>query len=162
MKAIVNVSTPDSTRSRITFSACASSTATTVSPRASMRSTTSRVSASDAGGSGLIMMIHPANGPGVCERARCRICANPLVVNNPTRAPFDSNTAFVATVVPCRMLRISPTSAPASPAIRFTPVSTPCDGSAGVDGVFTRWSEPVSSWTSSRSVNVPPTSTPSL
>ena len=48
-----------------------------VSPRASIRSTASRVSASEAGGSGLIMMIQPASGPGVCERARCRICWKP-------------------------------------------------------------------------------------
>ena len=162
MNAIVSVSTPDSTRSRITCSACASSTGTTVSPRASIRSVISRVSPSEAGGSGLIMMIQPASGPGVCERARCRICAKPFVVRSPTRAPFDSSTAFVATVVPWRMLRMSPTSAPASPAIRLTPVSTPCEGSDGVDGVLTRWSEPLSSWTSRRSVKVPPTSTPSL
>ena len=35
-----------------------------VCPRASIRSTASRVSASDAGGSGLTMMIQPASGPG--------------------------------------------------------------------------------------------------
>ena len=162
MNAIVSVSTPDSTRSRIAASACPSSTGVTVSPRASIRSTISRVSASEAGGSGLIMMIQPASGPGVCERARCRICLNPTVVNRPTRAPFDSSTAFVATVVPCRMLRISATSVPAVSAIRFTPTSTPSEGSAGVEGVFTRCIDPLSSWTSSRSVNVPPTSTPSL
>ena len=49
------------------------------------------------------MMIQPASGPGVCERARCRICWKPCVVISPTRAPFDSSTAFVATVVPWRM-----------------------------------------------------------
>ena len=109
-----------------------------MSPRASIRSTASRVSASEAGGSGLIMMIHPASGPGVCDRARWRICLKPTVVISPTRAPFDSSTAFVATVVPCRMLRRSPTSIRASSQIRRTPFSTPCDGSAGVDGVLTR------------------------
>ncbi len=46
-------------------STCASSTGTTVSPRASIRSAASRVSAREAGGSGLIMMIQPASGPGV-------------------------------------------------------------------------------------------------
>ena len=81
-------------------SACLTSTGVTVSPLASIRSTISRVSASEAGGSGLIMMIQPASGPGVCERARWRICLKPTVVNRPTRAPFDSSTAFVATVVP--------------------------------------------------------------
>ena len=46
-------------------------------PRESMRSTASRVSASEAGGSGLSMMIQPASGPGVWERARCRIWPKP-------------------------------------------------------------------------------------
>ena len=100
IRATVRVSTPDSTRSRTTLSTCSTSTGTIDSPRASIRSTASRVSASEAGGSGLIMMIHPASGPGVCERARCRICWKPTVVISPTRAPFDSSTAFVATVVP--------------------------------------------------------------
>src|SRR5882672_3135361 len=134
-----------------------------VSPRASIRSTASRVSASEAGGSGLIMMIQPASGPGVCERAWWRICLKPVVVIRPTRAPFDSSTAFVATVVPCRMLRNSDTWIPASSQIRATPLRTPSDGSLGVDGVFTRnCALPPSSLTRKRSVKVPPTSTPSL
>ena len=46
-------------------STCAVSTGDDASRRcASIRSTASRVSASDAGGSGLIMMIQPASGPG--------------------------------------------------------------------------------------------------
>ena len=107
-------------------------------PRASIRSTASRVSASDAGGSGLTMMIQPASGPGVWERARCRICPKPWVVIRPTRAPLDSSTALVATVVPCTTLPRSAGAIPAASQIRDTPVSTPCDGSLGVDGVFTR------------------------
>ena len=163
MRPTVSDSTPDSTRSRTMLSTCASSTATTVSPRGPIRSTASRVSASEAGGSGLIMMIQPASGPGVCERARWRICLKPCVVIRPTRAPFDSSTAFVATVVPWRMLRNSPTPMPASPQMRLTPVSTPCEGSLGVEGVLTRnCVAPLSSFTRKRSVNVPPTSTPSL
>ena len=87
----------------------------------------------------------------------------PVVVIRPTRAPFDSSTAFVATVVPCRMLRSSDTWMPASSQIRATPLSTPSEGSPGVDGVFTRYCAlPVSSPTRKRSVKVPPTSTPSL
>src|SRR6478736_2746236 len=159
--ATVSVSTPDSTRSRTIPSTCCSSTATSVLPRASMRSTASRVSASEAGGSGLIMMIQPASGPGVWERARCRICLKPCVVIRPTRAPLDSSTAFVATVVPWTTLPRSAGAIPAASQIRLTPVSTPCEGSEGVEGVFTRhwrWSE---SSTRNRSVNVPPTSTPS-
>src|SRR5580765_2789856 len=163
MSATVSDSTPESTRSRTIDSTCASSTGTSVVPRASIRSTASRVSASDAGGSGLIMMIQPASGPGVCDRARWRICLKPVVVIRPTRAPFDSRTAFVATVVPCRMLRSSDTWIPASSQIRDTPLRTPSDGSLGVDGVFTRnCALPLSSLTRKRSVKVPPTSTPSL
>ena len=140
---------------------CSRSTGTSVSPRASMRSTASRVSASEAGGSGLTMMIQPASGPGVCERARCRIWPKPRVVISPTRAPLDSSTALVATVVPWTTLPAPRGRCPASAQIRCTPVSTPCDGSAGVDGVFTRQCRSSSSSTRNRSVNVPPTSTPS-
>jgi hypothetical protein len=165
ISATVRVSTPDSTRSRTIPSTCFSSTSTIVFPCASIRSTASRVSARDAGGSGLIMMIQPASGPGVWDLARCRICWKPTVVMRPTRAPFDSSTAFVATVVPWRMFLISETSIPASSQIRRTPLRTPSDGSAGVDGVLTRYRPPPSplpSPTRKRSVNVPPTSTPSL
>jgi hypothetical protein len=106
------------------------------------------------------MMIQPASGPGVCERARCRICLNPAVVIRPTRAPLLSSTAFVATVVPCTMLRNSAGEIPASLQMRLTPASTPSEGSAGVDGVFTRNCRSSESLTRNRSVNVPPTSTP--
>src|SRR3954447_25318486 len=126
-----------------------------------MRSTASRVSASDAGGSGLTMMIQPASGPGVWERARCRICPKPWVVMSPTRAPLDSSTALVATVVPWTTLPRSPGAMPAASQIRRTPVSTPRDGSDGVEGVFTRHCRWSPSSTRKRSVNVPPTSTPS-
>ena len=104
---------------------CSVSTATSVFPRASRRSTASRVSASDAGGSGLTMMIQPASGPGVWLRARWRIWPKPCVVIRPTRAPLDSSTAFVATVVPCTTLARSAGLMPASSQIRLTPLSTP-------------------------------------
>src|SRR5262245_61218095 len=156
----VSDSTPESIRSRTICSTCSGSIALTTSPCALIRSSASRVSSSAAGGSGLIMMIQPASGPGVCERARCRIWPKPWVVTRPTRAPLDSSTALVATVVPWTTLRSALGSMPASPQMRRTPASTPSDGSLGVDGVLTRhwrWS----SSTRNRSVNVPPTSTPS-
>src|SRR3954452_13586078 len=160
MRPIVSDSTPESTRSRTMPSTCSRSTGVTVLPRASSRSTASRVSASSAGGSGLIMMIQPARGPGVCERARCRICLKPIVVIRPTRAPLLSSTALVATVVPCTMLRSSAGEVPACAQMRLTPASTPSDGSPGVEGVLTRTSLSSESLTRNRSVNVPPTSTP--
>src|SRR5688572_25391612 len=141
---------------------CSRSTASTGSPWALMRSIASRVSSSAAGGSGLTMMIQPASGPGVWERARWRICPKPCVVTSPTRAPFASSIAFVATVVPCMTKPRSPGSMPLSSQIRRTPTRTPSEGSAGVEGVFTRKRSPFSSSTRSRSVKVPPTSTPSL
>src|SRR6195952_3989040 len=160
MSPMVSDSTPDSTSSRTMPSTCATSTGVTTLPRASSRSVASRVSDRSAGGSGLIMMIQPASGPGVCERARCRICLKPVVVISPTRAPLLSSTAFVATVVPCTMFCSSDGSIPASAQMRLRPVSTPSEGSAGVEGVLTRNCLSSESLTRNRSVNVPPTSTP--
>src|SRR5207237_5597776 len=112
---------------------------------------------------GLVLSIRPASATGGCYRSRWRIFLKRVVVIRPTRAPFDSSTALVATVVPCRMLRSSDTWIPASSQIRATPLMTPSDGSLGVDGVFTRnCALPLSSPTRKRSVKVPPTSTPSL
>src|SRR4051794_8869122 len=162
MSEIVSDSTPLEMRSSTTPRTWSRSTGTSVSPRASIRSTASRVSARDAGGSGLTMMIQPASGPGVWDRARWRIWPNPRVVMSPTRAPLDSRTALVATVVPWTRLPIASGPMPASAQMRRTPASTPCDGSAGVDGVLTRhWRRPPASSTRNRSVKVPPTSTPS-
>ena len=160
----VRDSTPDSTRSRTISSTCGLVHRNRRSSRARPSARLPRACrTARAGGSGLIMMIQPASGPGVCERARWRICLKPCVVISPTRAPFDSSTAFVATVVPWRMLRRSPTSIPASSQMRRTPAMTPSEGSAGVEGVFTRYCPPpFPSLTRKRSVNVPPTSTPSL
>src|SRR5918996_1091856 len=162
MRETVRVSTPDSTRSRTMPATCSRSTGSTGSPCALMRSFASRVSSSAAGGSGFTMMIQPASGPGVWERARWRICPKPCVVTSPTRAPFASSIAFVATVVPCMTKPRSPGSILLSSQMRRTPTRTPSDGSAGVEGVFTRKRSPFSSSTRSKSVKVPPTSTPSL
>ena len=138
MSETVSVSTPESTRSRTMPATCSRSTASTGSPWALIRSFASRVSSSAAGGSGLTMMIQPASGPGVWERARWRIWPKPCVVMSPTRAPLASSIALVATVVPCMTKPRSPGSTPLSSQIRRTPASTPSEGSAGVDGVFTR------------------------
>src|SRR6202008_4783945 len=88
----------------------------------------SRVPASEAGGSGLTMMIQPASGPGVCERARWRIWPKPWVVIRPTRAPLDSSTALVATAVPWTTLPRAAWGGDASGAA--------CGGTLRVRGVF--------------------------
>src|SRR6266508_2698425 len=134
----------------------------TTFPRVSIRSLASRVCSIAAGGSGLTIMIQPASGPGVQERARCRICLNPSVVIRPTFAPLPSSTALVATVVPCMMWVIAAGDTPARRQTLSMPASTPTEGSAGVEGTLVRTWRPVSSSKSKRSVKVPPTSTPSL
>src|SRR5439155_15367355 len=87
----------------------------------------------------------------------------PSVVRRPTRAPFRSRSALVATVVPGtirsvslrRPLRSRSSSSARSP----SPSMTPTDGSAGVEADLARTTRPASS-TATRSVKVPPTSTP--
>ncbi len=67
-----------------------------------------RVSSSVARGVGLSITIQPNSGPGVQLFARCSMYSNPSVTRRPTRAPLPSSTAFVATVVPCRISDRSP------------------------------------------------------
>ncbi len=78
----------------------------------------------------------------------------PSVVTNAVRAPRRSRRALVATVVPCEITSASPAAidALASAAI------TPADWSAGVDGTLA--TRMPSSSTTTTSVKVPPTSTP--
>ena len=86
----------------------------------------------------------------------------PWVVNKPTVAPFPVNTALVATVVPCITRLMSLGFIPDWSQIFDTPFKTPIDESSGVEGTFAVNVEPVFSSISRKSVNVPPTSTPSL
>ena len=162
MNEIVSASMPRLPKSCRSRRRASSSSGTTTSPRVSMRSTASRVYSMAAGGSGFSIIIQPASGPGVHDRAKCRICLKPCVVISPTVAPLPSSTALVATVVPCMMPSMSPGATSAKRQILSMPASTPTDGSAGVDGVLTRTWRLVRSSNSNRSVNVPPTSTPSL
>jgi hypothetical protein len=67
---------------------------------------------------------------------------------------------FVTTVEPCRTTPIAPTGRPSVSAAMRIPRSTPTDWSSGVDSTFSSVSAPVSSSSTSTSVNVPPTSTP--
>ena len=126
-----------------------------------MRSSISTVFSSAASGSGFGQMIHPARPPGTYERAICSTCRKPLVVTSPTVAPLPSRIAFVATVVPCSTCATSDRAMPASSQTFPMPASTPTAWSAGVDAVFARHVRPLASSTSSTSVKVPPTSTPS-
>ena len=162
MREIVSASIPCAPKSCRSVRSASSSSGVTTSPRVSMRSIASRVYSMAAGGSGFSIIIQPASGPGVQERARWRICLKPWVVIRPTLAPLPSRTALVATVVPCIICAISPGEMLAERQIFSIPASTPTDGSLGVDGVLARTCRPLSSSKRMRSVNVPPTSTPSL
>ena len=160
--AIVSDSVPDASRSSIAARVASSSMAVMTSPEALVRSGTPRVSHSGTSGSGLIMPIHAYSGPGVHARARWRICSWPAVVSRPPTAPFSSRIMFVTTVDPCRMSDRASSPTPCVSHACLTPAMTPSDWSSGVDSTFAIVRSPVSSDTSSTSVNVPPTSTPSL
>ena len=131
-------------------------------PRESSRSLMPRVNARSASGSGFCMIIQPASGPGVWERARCSNCSKFSVTSSPTFAPFSSSMMLVDTVVPWSTDRTSRGRTSASARSAAVPVMSPTDWSSGVDGVFLRWISPLCSSSSSRSVKVPPTSMPSL
>src|ERR671913_749438 len=79
---------------------------------------------------------------------------NPSVVTSAVRAPRRSSRAFVATVMPWASAARAPASTPEAPMAFITPT----DWSCGVEGTFAVTSVP--SERTTRSVNVPPTSTP--
>ena len=85
---------------------------------------------------------------------------NPEVASSPTRAPFRSISALVASVVPWIRARTPAGPAPASWSSVTTPSSTACDGSLGVVRSLPTRTAPVVSSTQTRSVKVPPMSTP--
>ena len=85
-----------------------------------------------------------------------RVSRNPAVEIRPTRPPLRSTTAFVAVVVPCTNW---PTSERATPPSASTS-RTPSVRSAGVVNDLDIDSSPVVLSKATRSVNVPPMSTP--
>ena len=130
------------------------------SPRAPTRSSTSTVMSSGARGSGMFHTMKAARPPGTKERPIWSTWRYPFVVTRPILAPLPSRMAFVATVVPCITWPMFRGSTPASEQTFEMPFSTPIEESAGVEGTLARNVSPFSSSMSSRSVNVPPTSTP--
>jgi butyryl-CoA dehydrogenase len=87
-----------------------------------------------------------------------RMSRKPSVVRSATSAPLRSMSAFVATVVPCTKYAISRVSKPAF----ANESNTACEGFVGVESTFASRSSPVSSSSATRSVKVPPVSTPAL
>src|SRR5438067_808247 len=82
--------------------------------------------------------------------------SKPCVVRKITRWPFRSSKEFVAIVVPSTK---NPISAGGTP-LRRNASNTARAGCRGVDGTLTVRRAPVSSSMTTRSVNVPPVSTP--
>ena len=82
------------------------------------------------------------------------------MVSSPIRAPLRSISALVASVVPWISARTAVVAAPASCSRVTTPSSTACDGSFGVVRSLPTRTAPVVSSTQTRSVKVPPMSTP--
>ncbi|HAN08023.1 MAG TPA: hypothetical protein DCP89_05935 [Acidimicrobiaceae bacterium] len=91
------------------------------------------------------------------------VSLKPSVVIKPTTAPLPSNIVLVATVEPwtnsAHSSRMSETVNPKSAAICSTARITPWLGSEGEDGTFATQVDPSES-AKTKSVNVPPTSTP--
>src|SRR3712207_1061395 len=83
--------------------------------------------------------------------------SKPSVVTNAARAPRRSSSALVPTVVPCTTSK-SRTRTPDSRATRLSPSTIAREGSSGVEATLkTRARAPA---TYTKSVNVPPVSTP--
>src|SRR5579859_1356482 len=84
----------------------------------------------------------------------------PRVVSRTVRAPRRSMIAFVTRVVPCTSTVTSPTATPAAAQSSSSPARAARAGSSGVVRILWRRSSPVVSWSSTRSVKVPPMSSP--
>src|SRR5712691_9245587 len=90
-------------------------------------------------------------------RAISSTSRKPRVVMRPTRAARPSTIALVTMVVPCA----SAAARPAAGSSARSPLTTPVEGCAGVVGTLHEYSRPDGS-RATTSVNVPPTSTPTV
>ena len=89
-----------------------------------------------------------------------RMSRKPSVVTMPVRAPLCSSTALVAMVVPWNTCSIASGGTPFRAQSSRMPAITPSDGSWGVVGTLWIATLPAAVSQSTRSVNVPPMSTP--
>ena len=134
-----------------------SASGATMLPSAAIRSSTSKRRWRGTSGSGLSQVR--SNMPGVRSRPISSTSRKPLVVSSPTRPPRFCSRVLEPTVVPCSTSVMSPGAMPASSRSAATPARTACSGWSGVDETFFAKRRP-SSATRTRSVNVPPISTP--
>ena len=84
----------------------------------------------------------------------------PLVATRAVLAPRRSSTAFVATVVPKMKRPMREGSTPWRSRRRSTPASTARAGSSGTEGTLKVAISPVRAFSATKSVKVPPVSTP--
>ena len=154
MKTMASASAPSASSARAAAWTSAGSTAVRTLPSARVRSaTSSRMSRSTTG-------TKSPHRPQVCRRSRRRISSTsrkPAVVISPARAPRRSSSALVPTVVPCTM----DPSAATGPNCR-SPCRNPTASSPRLDGTLAVRTRPVAASNSTRSVKVPPTSTPTI
>ena len=158
MKKIHTDSHPASNKTCVCMRTCARSTAVCKLPSANTRSSTSKRRSRGTTGSKL------PRKPQVWGRSRRRISntsRKPRVVMMPVRATFRSSKALVPTVVPCTMVA-SEEATPFDwlPLTRATPCIKPLASSPRVEGTLIMCADPSRSSKTNRSVNVPPTSTP--
>jgi hypothetical protein len=152
---MATASTPASISSPAIRSTCASSSGRSTVPSALIRSSISRQRDRDSKGwiGGALMLYIAMRLP----RPTIRTSLWPAVVNTARDAPSRSSAVFVATVVPWTNFSSRGTSIPSS----RTPLRIPSDWLRGVDGVLRIFRLPEPRSNKTRSVNVPPTSTPS-
>nr|AKQ01946.1 hypothetical protein [uncultured euryarchaeote Rifle_16ft_4_minimus_309] len=115
-------------------------------PEASTRSARPKQRSRSTGGGGRAILKSYKEGR-FC-RPMVRRSSNPFVVTKAVRAPLRSRIAFVATVVPWA-IAVAPSSR--------RPFRT-AEDATGVEGIFVETTRPA--WNATKSVNVPPTSTP--
>ena len=84
----------------------------------------------------------------------------PLVATRAVLAPLCSSTAFVATVVPKMKRPIRDGSIPQASRRRSIPARTARAGSSGTEGTLKVAISPVRAFSATKSVKVPPVSTP--
>ena len=164
------LSAPSATSSRTDLRNASSFSGVTISPSDPMRSTTPRTMSRGTIGSGGSVWIksiacdcgRPPTRP-IGPRAMAMVSSNPAVNKTPTRAPRRWMSALVDAVVPCAKMsvrdRISLIDVFSALAAHSRTSNTPFSRNSGVENDFSVRMRPLLS-IRTRSVNVPPVSTP--
>ncbi len=152
-------STPISRSFLMTLRASSGSSGLKTVPSLRMRSSTSRRYLLGMSGSGNSAKM--SYGAYRISRPISRMSRKPFVVIRPVRAPFLSMMEFMTSVVPWMISSNFPTKSGVAFSRARIPSSTASDGSRGVVRHLPVMISPVSSFSKTKSVNVPPISHPS-